>query len=84
MAGRPRNNRNNANEDVIQAFIAAIQGLGQANQNPQPKNVTSQVFKQFREYAPLKFNGRSGPLALGEWLMESERIFEHIKCNDVH
>ncbi|XP_057770781.1 uncharacterized protein LOC130990577 [Salvia miltiorrhiza] len=74
-------------QNGMQEFIAAMQGFfqqqAQGAQNPQ-RNNTSVVVEQFRRYNPPRFDGRSGPLAMEEWIRELERIFEHIECTDAH
>ncbi|XP_057785468.1 uncharacterized protein LOC131003008 [Salvia miltiorrhiza] len=77
--------------NLIQNLITALQGFVQQQTqvhnlpNNAPAQIqTNQVIEQFRRYAPPRFDGKSGPLALEEWVMELERIFEHIECADAH
>lgn len=41
---------------------------------------TNDVIEQFRYFAPPKFKGKEGLIATEEWVLELERIFNHIEC----
>lgn len=92
--GRPRTreqpDEQNADANVARDFFAQMREFMQQQQQPPAPAQNNQeqnprprpMMEQFRRFQPPRFNGRGGPTVVEEWIVELERIFEHMELTE--
>ncbi|KAL6556175.1 hypothetical protein OROGR_005463 [Orobanche gracilis] len=65
-------------QQLLSGLTTLLQG---ATITPQGNN-QARVINQFNKFKPPTFLGREGPVAIEEWLLNLESIFDYMACTD--